>query len=419
MNEVNASIITIGDELLIGQTIDTNSAVIAQELNKIGIWVKTRIAIGDVKEEILKVLKEQSKNAQIIILTGGLGPTADDITKPALCVYFNSTLTVDEAAKENVISIFTKLNRPLTERNLKQAELPDNCRALLNLRGTAPGMWFEKEGVVYISLPGVPHEMAGLMESSVIPELEKHFTLPFIVHKAAVTYGVGESTIADTLIDFENSLPPYIKLAYLPSYGSVKLRLTGKGKNKNELENELHQLHRKLSSLVKEWLITDEDITIQDVLGKLLDKHKKFVGSAESCTGGYIAHLLTSRSGSSSSFKGSVVSYANETKENPLGVQHATLVKYGAVSEETITEMVEGAINLLNVDYVVATSGIMGPEGGTKEKPVGTVWVAVGNRETVKAEKHFVRFDRKRNIEITGQIALNTLRKFIIEMEEK
>jgi len=419
MNEVNASIITIGDELLIGQTIDTNSAFIAQELNKIGIWVKTRIAIGDLKKEILDTLKHQSKNAHIIIITGGLGPTADDITKPALCEYFNSTLVINEDAQQNVKNIFTKLNRPLTERNLKQAELPFNCKALPNLRGTAPGMWFEKEGVIYVALPGVPHEMAGLLESSVIPELKKHFTLPAIVHKISVTIGVGESVIADTLIDFENNLPSHIKLAYLPSYGLVKLRLTGKGNDKNVLENEINNLHKQLSSLVKEWLMADEDITVQDVLGRLLDKHKKFAGSAESCTGGYIAHLLTSRSGSSSSFKGSVVSYANETKENALGVQHATLVKYGAVSEETITEMVEGAINLLNVDYVVATSGIMGPEGGTKEKPVGTVWVAVGNREMVKTAKHFVRFDRKRNIEITAQLALNMLRKFIIEKEEK
>ncbi|MFN2439320.1 MAG: CinA family nicotinamide mononucleotide deamidase-related protein [Chitinophagaceae bacterium] len=419
MKEVNASIVTIGDELLVGQTIDTNSAVIAQELNKIGIWVKTRIAIGDVKKDILNGLKEQSKNAQVIVITGGLGPTADDITKPALCEYFNSALIVDEAAQQNVIDIFTKLNRPLTERNLKQAEVPDNCKPLLNLRGTAPGMWFEKEEVVYISLPGVPHEMAGLLESSVIPELQKHFTLPAIVHKTAVTIGVGESVIADLLIDFENSLPAHIKLAYLPSYGLVKLRLTGKGKDKNELENELNKLHHQLCVLVKEWLMADEDISVQDVLGKLLDKHKRFIASAESCTGGYIAHLLTSRSGSSSSFKGSIVSYANEAKENALNVQHATLVKYGAVSEQTITEMVEGAITLLNVDYVVATSGIMGPDGGTKEKPVGTVWIAVGNRETVRTTKHFVRFDRKRNIEITAQIALNMLRKFIIEMEEK
>lgn len=202
MNEVNAGIITIGDELLIGQTIDTNSAVIAQELNKIGIWVKTRIAIGDVKPGIINTLKEQSRNADIIIITGGLGPTADDITKPALCEYFNSTLIIDEAAQQNVKNIFAKLKRPLTERNLKQAELPDNCKALPNLRGTAPGMWFEKDGVVYISLPGVPHEMAGLMESSVIPGLQKHFTLPVIAHKTVVTYGVGESTIADVLVDF-------------------------------------------------------------------------------------------------------------------------------------------------------------------------------------------------------------------------
>lgn len=421
MNQINASIITIGDELLIGQTIDTNSAFIAKELNKIGVWVKRRVAVGDVREEILDALEQQSNDCNIIIITGGLGPTADDITKPALSEYFGSELRVDESVLENIKKIFEKirLNMPnanlLLERNLKQAEVPENCTVLPNLRGTAPGMWFEKEGVVFISLPGVPHEMMGLVENSVIPKLKTQFILPAIVHRTLFTAGQGESVIADMLSGFEAKLPAHIKLAYLPSFGMVKLRLTGKGDSTEQLQTEVDSLFGEMKSLLKEWRVADEDITLQDVVANLLDKHQLMVGTAESCTGGYIAHLLTTRPGSSSSFKGGIVSYSNELKEKVLGVQHATIVNHGAVSEETVTEMIKGAIDSLNVDYAIATSGIMGPGGGTKEKPVGTVWIAVGNSEKIKTAKLFFRFDRRRNIELTANNALNMLRQFIIE----
>ncbi len=415
--EINASIVTIGDELLIGQTIDTNSAYIATELNKIGIWVKRRIAVGDVKEDILHTLAQESRDCQIIIITGGLGPTADDITKPALCEYFGSNLIVDEQALQNVKNIFTQLNRPLIERNLKQAEVPDNCTVLQNGRGTAPGMWFEKDDVVYVSLPGVPHEMKGLIDHEVIDRLKGRFGLPVILHQTLVTAGKGESEVAEIIAPFETALPAHIKLAYLPSFGMVKLRLTAKGANQALLEKELEQQVQALKKLVQPWFVTDQDQLLQDVLGDLLQEKSKFVATAESCTGGYIAHLLTTRSGSSSTFKGGVVSYANEAKENVLGVQHETLVKYGAVSEETVTEMVKGVLERLNADYAIATSGIMGPDGGTKEKPVGTVWVAVADKKSVKAVKHFVRFDRKRNIELTAHFALDLLRRFILEQE--
>jgi nicotinamide-nucleotide amidase len=416
-NEVNASIITIGDELLIGQTIDTNSAFIATELNKLGIWVKRRLAVGDVKEEILEALKLQSKDCQLIIITGGLGPTADDITKPALCEYFASRVIVDEGALQNVKNIFARLNRPLIERNIKQAEVPHNCIVLQNKRGTAPGMWFEKSSVVYVSLPGVPNEMIGLMEDSVLPKLKQHFTLPVIIHKTLFTMGQGESMIADTLVKFEKKLPEHIKLAYLPNYGVVKLRLTGKSENEEKLKTEVEDLFGEMKELLKEWVVADADVTLQEVVANLLDKHHLFVGTAESCTGGYLAHLFTSRPGSSSSFKGSVVSYANEAKENALGVQHETLITKGAVSEETVKEMLNGIIELMNVDYAIATSGIMGPDGGTKEKPVGTVWIGVANRKKIKTVQHFFRFDRRRNIELTANTALNMLRRFIIEEE--
>lgn len=469
MKNIDAAIITIGDELLIGQTIDTNSAFIAQELNKIGIWVKRRIAIGDVKEEILNALKEQSKDCEVIIITGGLGPTADDITKPTLCEYFDSKLVVDEGALQNVKNIFTRLNRPLIERNLKQAEVPDKCIVLPNKRGTAPGMWFspppttahkmengakassrweeekdfnsveqnssalkkqqenktmshlssptEGQGAVYISLPGVPHEMKGLLIDSVIPKLKETFELPVVLHRTLLTSGIGESQLADHITEFENSLPPYIKLAYLPAYGLVRLRLTSRGNDRNVIEEELNNLFTQLKSLTKEWMVADEDISLQEAVIRLLKSKNKTVSSAESCTGGNIAHLITSIAGSSTVYKGSVVSYANEAKENMLGIKEETLKQFGAVSEQTVTEMVQGALKQLRTDFAIATSGIMGPDGGTKEKPVGTVWIAVGNNKNIKASKHFFRFDRARNIELTSHTALTMLFRFVKEQE--
>ena len=415
MNEVNASIITIGDELLIGQTVDTNSAFIGQELNKIGIWVKTRIAVGDVMEDILQALTEESKNSQIIIITGGLGPTADDITKPALCTYFNASLVVNEDALQNVKDIFTRLNRPLIEHNLKQAEVPDNCTVLTNKRGTAPGMWFEKDGVVYVSLPGVPHEMKGLMESSVLPRLKEHFTLPAILHRTLLLAGKGESEVAELLRDFEPALPHHIKLAYLPAYGMVRLRLTGKSSDRVQLESELEQQFSHLKELVKEWQVADEDISIEQAVSQLLKNKGKTLATAESCTGGYIAHLITSNSGSSQFFYGTVVSYANEVKKDLLGVEESTLNEFGAVSEQTVSEMAAGALKALKTDYAIATSGIMGPEGGSPEKPVGTVWIAIAGPKGIRASKHFFRFDRQRNIALAAVTALNLLRKYLLE----
>lgn len=417
MTEVNAAIITIGDELLIGQTIDTNSAFIAQELNKLGVWVKRRIAIGDVKEEILQALHEQSKDCHLIIITGGLGPTADDITKPTLCEYFNASLTVDEGALKNVTDIFTRLNRPLIDRNLKQAEVPDNCIVLPNKRGTAPGMWFEKDGVFYVSLPGVPHEMKGLMVDSVLPKIQEIFDLPAVVHRTLLTAGQGESMLAESLADFEAGLPSFIKLAYLPAYGMVRLRLTGRGKDKAKVEKDVEKQFDQLKQLVKDWIVADEDISLAAAVNQLLKEQSRTVSTAESCTGGYIAHLITSNAGSSAVFNGSVVSYANAVKEKILGVRASTLEQYGAVSEQTVTEMTRGVLESLSTDYALATSGIMGPEGGTPDKPVGTVWIAVGNSKRVKTSKHHFRFDRNRNIQLTAHTALTLLYRFIKEEE--
>ncbi|MGZ5287475.1 MAG: molybdopterin-binding protein, partial [Flavisolibacter sp.] len=332
MREVNASIITIGDELLIGQTIDTNSAFIGQELNRIGIWVKKRIAIGDSKIDIIKALSEEGKNHALVIITGGLGPTADDITKPTLCDFFNTRLIVNETALQNVKEIFTSLNRPLIERNLKQAEVPENCIVLPNKRGTAPGMWFgphpsrpgsydpEQKQTIYISLPGVPHEMKGLITDNVIPALEEMLDLPSIIHRTLLTSGIGESMLAEHIAAFETALPEYIKLAYLPAYGLVRLRLTCRHDNKMSADSAINYEFDKLKSLVSEWKVADENIPLENAVNELLRSKQKTFGTAESCTGGYIAHLVTSIPGSSEVFKGSIVSYANEVKENLLGV---------------------------------------------------------------------------------------------------
>ena len=410
-----ASIITIGDELLIGQVIDTNSAWMAQELNKAGIRVMRRVAVGDVFDEIWTALDEERKHADIILITGGLGPTADDITKPLLCKYFGGTMVVDEGARQNVLEIFTKLNRPLIDRNLKQAEVPDVCTVLQNKRGTAPGMLFNKQGKVFISLPGVPYEMKGLMTDDVIPALLEQFQFPTIVHKTLLTAGVGESFLAELVKDFEEALPKHIKLAYLPNYGMVRLRLTTTAFNAVETEKEIHQLFETLKTIVADYLVTDTDEPIENVVGKLLTAKGKTLCTAESCTGGYIAHLLTAIAGSSKFFDGSVVSYSYQAKEDLLQVDKTLLETKGAVSEEVVLQMARGALQNIKSDYVIAVSGIMGPGGGTADKPAGTVWIAVGNKDTLQAQKLFFRFDRMRNIQLTAANAFNLLRRFILE----
>ena len=420
MQKVNASIITIGDELLIGQTIDTNSAFIGQELNKIGVWVKRRVAVGDVWDDIWNALDEESKQSDIIIITGGLGPTADDITKPLLCKYFGGKLVINDEVLKHIEYLFEyvfKRPMPLLERNRKQAEVPDTCTVLMNEKGTAPGMWFEKDGKIFISLPGVPYEMKGLMIKKVLPGLQQHFILPVIIHQTLLTVGVGESILADKIKDWEEKLPQYMKLAYLPHFGMVRLRITATGNDKNVLEKELEEQFGQLKDLVKEWLVIDEDMTLQQAVGKLLKERKQTAGTAESCTGGYIAHLLSRDPGSSSNYKGSIISYDNKVKEDVLGVKHETLETVGAVSEETARQMVRGGLQQLKSDYVIATSGIMGPDGGSENKPVGLVWIGVGNKEKIIAKQFNFKFERSRNIEQTTIAALEMLRRFILSVQ--
>ena len=410
-----ASIITIGDELLIGQVIDTNSAWMAQQLNIAGIKVLRRVAVGDAWEEIWKALDEESKHVDIILITGGLGPTADDITKPLLNKYFNGKLIVDEGALQNVKHIFEKvLNRPMIESNLKQAEVPDTCKVIQNKRGTAPGMWFEKEGKVFVSMPGVPFEMKGMMDDFVIPELSTHFIFPHITHRTLLTAGIGESFLAEKIKEFETGLPTQIKLAYLPNYGMVRLRLTSVGFDRIAVEKEIQEYFETLQLLVKDYLVTNLDEPMEKVTGKLLIARSKTVSTAESCTGGYIAHLLTTIPGSSAFYVGSVVSYSYKAKEDLLNVSKTVLETKGAVSEDVVIQMAKGALASIQSDYVIAVSGIMGPDGGLPDKPVGTVWIAVGNKNNIEAHKLHFRFDRERNTQLTASNALNMLRKFIL-----
>ncbi|MFT3935393.1 MAG: CinA family nicotinamide mononucleotide deamidase-related protein [Chitinophagaceae bacterium] len=415
-----ASIITIGDELLIGQVVDTNSAWMAQELNNAGIWVKRRVAVGDSWDEIWQALDEESKHADIILITGGLGPTADDITKPLLCKYFGGKLVVDEKVLAHVKYLFEKVFRrqgPILERNMKQAEVPDVCTVLHNEIGTAPGMWFEKEEKVFVSMPGVPQEMKWLMSNEVIQRLQKRFTMSAIVSRTLLTFGIGESFLAERIKDFEEALPENIKLAYLPNYGMVRLRLTGTGPDEAILTPLVQAQFEKLLKLLPDVLVTDKDEPMELVVARLLLNSKKTMATAESCTGGYIAHRITAHAGSSEYFKGSVVSYANEVKETLLNVPHDYFFTVGAVSEEVVKGMVKGVLEKINADYAIAVSGIMGPGGATAEKPVGMVWVAVGNKDKITTQLFNFRFDRARNIEMTAINALNLLRKFILEAQ--
>ncbi len=412
---VFATLITIGDELLIGQVIDTNSAWMAQQLNDAGIFVKQRISVGDTADDIVDALNKAASISSIVLITGGLGPTADDITKPVLCRYFGGKLVVDEGALQNVQQIFARMNRPMLDRNLKQAEVPDVCTVIQNKRGTAPGMWFEKDDVIFVSMPGVPHEMKGMMTDDVLPAIQQKMHLPFIVHRTLLTAGIGESFLAEIIHSWEMQLPANMKLAYLPNYGMVRLRITASGNDKNELETSTSLEFEKLKELVKEYLVTDMDEPLEKVVGKLLLQRGKTMATAESCTGGYIAHLITSHDGSSKYFLGSVVSYGNSVKQVLLHVPEKMLAEHGAVSEPVVRQMVEGVIAATGADYAVAVSGIMGPGGGTDEKPVGTVWMAAGSMHAITAQKMHFRFDRRRNIELTAVNALNLLRKAILE----
>ena len=415
MDQIQATIITIGDELLIGQVIDTNSAFIAQKLNSIGVDVHQRIAVGDDKTSITAALDTAINKTQIVIITGGLGPTADDITKPLLNQYFGGKMIIDQPTLDHISYIFEQVHkRPMIERNRKQAEVPDVCEVLFNQTGTAPGMLFKKNNCLIFSLPGVPHEMQWLTTEKVIPILQAHFNLGVIAHRTLLTAGVGESFLAESIIEFENSLPSSIKLAYLPSYGMVRLRLTGKSDDATTLNSQLDGLFNQLKDKVKDYLVTDKDETLEVVVGRLLKDQNYTVATAESCTGGYIGHLLSKHAGSSSFFTGSVVSYDNRIKTEFLDVPTSILQSVGAVSKEAVEQMAVAIRSKMKTDFGISVSGIMGPSGQTDEKPLGMVWIGVSNKEKVVSKVFYLRFDRQKNIEVTAIQAINLLRLLII-----
>ncbi len=415
MDQVQATIITIGDELLIGQVIDTNSAYIAQKLNSIGIAVHQRIAVGDEVEAITNALDTAIQKSQVVILTGGLGPTADDITKPLLNRYFGGKMVVDQATLDHISYIFEQIHKkPMIERNRKQAEVPDVCEVLFNQSGTAPGMLFKKNETLIFSLPGVPHEMQWLTNEKVLPILLERLKLGVIAHRTLLTAGVGESFLAESIIDFETNLPPHVKLAYLPSYGMVRLRLTGKSDEAASLNSQLDQLFEQLKEKVKDFLVTDKDEPLEVVVGRLLKDQNHTVATAESCTGGYIGHLLSKHAGSSSFFTGSVVSYDNRIKTEFLDVPTSILQTVGAVSKEAVEQMAVAIRSKMKTDFGISVSGIMGPSGQTDEKPLGMVWIGVSNKEKVVSKVFYLRFDRQKNIEVTANQAINLLRLLII-----
>ena len=416
MHTIQASIITIGDELLIGQVIDTNSAFIAQALNKIGVVLKNRIAVGDNQKDIEDALDQAIENNHIVIMTGGLGPTADDITKPLLNNYFGGKMTIHQPTLDHITHIFLNIHkRPMIERNRKQAEVPDVCEVLFNETGTAPGMLFMKNKVMVFSLPGVPHEMKWLMENQVIQKIKQNFKPAYVSHRTLLTAGIGESFLAELIAPFENNLPASIKMAYLPNFGMVRLRLTGTSQtDETGLNSLLDQLFTDLKIAVADYLVTDEDIPLEMVVGKLLKTAGQTVATAESCTGGFIGHLLSKHAGSSQFYTGGVISYDNRIKTEFLDVSEEILHTVGAVSKEAVEQMAIAVREKMKTDYAVSVSGIMGPTGQTDEKPLGMVWIGVANKEKVVSKVLYLRFDRHKNIEATASQAINLLRLLII-----
>jgi nicotinamide-nucleotide amidase len=404
-----AEIITIGDEILIGQIVDTNSAWMATELNKIGVRVKQISSVSDDKEHILKALAEAAGRAGIIFITGGLGPTKDDITKKTLAEYFGAGLVENKEALDNVERIFARYNRPLLEVNRLQAYVPANCEVILNHNGTAPGMWFNHEGVIYVSMPGVPFEMMYMMEEEVLPKIKSTVKLPAIVHKNILTVGEGESFLAERIADIENDLPPYIKLAYLPKLGQVRLRLSAFGEDQESLQKQVDDFAGKIIERIGVVFVIDQDIALEKAILDKMAAKGLTLSVAESCTGGYLSHLFTQHAGSSKVFLGGGVTYSNELKERILGVKHETIDKYGAVSEETAKEMAEGALLNFRSDFAISVTGIAGPDGGTIDKPVGTVWIAVAGGQKMLIKKYTFGNKRRQNIERSAVMALSML----------
>jgi len=411
VKNINAELLTIGDEILYGQIVDTNSQWMSVELDKLGIKVIRKTTVGDIEQDILTAFAEAENRADIILITGGLGPTSDDLTKPVLAKYFNCGLEINAEALAEVTEFFNSRGRELTEINKQQAALPTACEKITNAMGTAPGMWFNKGDKVFMSMPGVPHEMKRMMTEHVLPRLNKKFELPVIHHKIIRTIGLGESFLAEKIADWEKALPMHIKLAYLPSLGEVKLRLTAFGNSLSQLQTETNEQAGKLKEIIDQFIYGYGEEPIEVVIGKLLKEKKLTLSVAESCTGGYLSHLITSVPGSSEYFLGSMIPYDYQIKMRQLGVKPETLEKYGAVSEPTIIEMANIVRAKFNTDIGVATSGIAGPGGATADKPVGTVWIAYSDKNHTVTKKLQLSKDRLINIRLSSVAVLNLIRQ--------
>jgi nicotinamide-nucleotide amidase len=449
---VKIEIINIGDEILIGQVINTNAAWMAQKLNQAGYRADQFTVVADTRGAILQSLQDASQRADLVLVSGGLGPTKDDITKQTICDFFDTRLVLDKDALKDIETLFAKRGwgKLINDLNRKQAELPESCISLPNYLGTARGMWFSPSGQVdkgtseqentdrpshiahrashiahrashiahrtsvFVFLPGVPFEMHELFEREVLPRIQKQFPAKAVYHKTVLTQGTGESMIAEILHDWEIKLPPHIKLAYLPQPGMVRLRFTANGEDRRHLEEEVEKEIQKLHQLIPDLIFGYDNDTLEHVVGSLLAEQGKTLAIAESCTGGTIAEMITSIPGSSRYFLGGIVSYANEAKEALLGVKHTSLVNHGAVSEQVAKEMALGIQKRLQADFAIATTGIAGPDGGTPEKPVGTVWIAIATPEGVEAHQYLFGDHRQRNIRRTSLQALSLLRKQLI-----
>ena len=405
-----AEIITIGDEILIGQIVDTNSAWMAQKLNDEGINIRQITSISDQPKHIIATLNDSSAKASIVLVTGGLGPTKDDRTKLALCTYFKTHLIEDLGVLDHVAQLLIPRGILMNSLNRDQALVPASATVLHNKLGTAPGLWFEHANTIFVFMPGVPFEMKYLMEFEVIPRIRKLFNTNTILHRTILTTGLGESTLAEQIAYWEESLPEIISLAYLPSPQCVRLRLSARGENKNYLNKVLDQKISELVELIPNYIYGYEDDTMAGIIGKLLVEQKMTLSVAESCTGGYIAHSITSNPGSSAYFSGGVVAYSDKLKINVLGVDRNLISERGAVSKDVVEAMAIGARQVLNTNYAIATSGIAGPDGGTPEKPVGTVWIAVAGPGTITSKMYNFANNRERNIIRSSVTALNMLR---------
>ncbi|MDO9153788.1 MAG: competence/damage-inducible protein A [Paludibacter sp.] len=410
---VQVEIISIGDEILIGQIIDTNSAWMAVELNKAGFEIVQITSVHDNARQIVESLNLALQRADIVIFTGGIGPTKDDITKQTLCNYFNTQLIFNQQTYNDIEQLLKHRKLVINELTLQQAWVPENCTIIRNPVGTAPIMWFERNAKIIVSMPGVPYEMKNAMSNEVIPRLQKNFYTPTLIHKTVQVYGFPESALAIKIAEWENALPENIHLAYLPNYGIVKLRLSGNSDDSPALEFSINQQIAGLTEILGNAIISFEDVSVEILVGNLLKSYGKMIATAESCTGGNIAHKITSVAGSSEYFKGSVVAYSNEVKANILKVSADDLETFGAVSKEVVEQMASGVRKLLKTDVSIATSGIAGPSGGTDEKPVGTVWIAVCSEdELISCEFRFGGL-REQIIERTTQAALLMLKDLI------